>query len=161
MKTPDDSLAVSPDSVPLSIDEPHLLNAYWRAYNYLAVGMIYLRDNPLLKEPLKPAHIKNRLLGHWGSSPGLSFIYVHTNRLINKYELNAIFLAGQGAPGVLAPVYLESAYSGIYADKGEDEDGLLQLFKAFSFPGGIGNHCTSELPGPIHEGGELGYSLCC
>ena len=123
--------------------------------------MIYLRDNPLLKEPLKPEHIKNRLLGHWGSSPGLSFAYIHMSRLINKYDLDAIFMAGpgHGAPGVLAPVYLEGTYSEIYPNKGEDEEGLLQFFKEFSFPGGIGSHCTPETPGSIHEGGELGYSI--
>lgn len=137
------------------------LHAYWRACNYLAAGMIYLQDNPLLKEPLKPEHIKNRLLGHWGTSPGLSFIYVHLNRLINKYDLNAIFVTGpgHGAPGVLAPVYLEGTYSEYYADKSEDEEGLQAFFKDFSFPGGIGSHCTPETPGSIHEGGELGYSL--
>jgi len=138
-----------------------LLDAYWRACNYLAAGMIYLQDNPLLVMPLKPEHIKNRLLGHWGASPGLSFTYVHMNRLINKYDLNAIFLAGpgHGAPGVLAPVYLEGAYSEIYPNKSEDSKGLQHFFKAFSFPGGIGSHCTPETPGSIHEGGELGYSV--
>jgi xylulose-5-phosphate/fructose-6-phosphate phosphoketolase len=137
------------------------IDAYWRACNYLAAGMIYLQDNPLLKEPLKLDHIKQRLLGHWGSSPGLSFIYVHLNRLINKHDLNAIFLAGpgHGAPGVLAAIYLEGTYSEVYPNKGENEIGLRQFFKAFSFPGGIGSHCTPEMPGSIHEGGELGYSL--
>ena len=137
------------------------LDAYWRACNYLAAGMIYLRDNPLLREPLSIEHVKNRLLGHWGSSPGLSFVYVHLNRLVVKYDLDAIFLAGpgHGAPGVLAPVYLEGTYSEVYPNKGQDEDGLRQFFKEFSFPGGIGSHCTPELPGSIHEGGELGYSI--
>tara|TARA_R110002050_G_scaffold1244_4_gene8665 strand:- start:96480 stop:98843 length:2364 start_codon:yes stop_codon:yes gene_type:complete len=137
------------------------INAYWRACNYLAASMIYLQDNPLLKQPLKPEHIKNRLLGHWGSSPGLSFTYVHMNRLINEYDLNAIFLAGpgHGAPGVLAPVYLEGAYSEIYPNKSEDLQGMQHFFKEFSFPGGIGSHCTPETPGSIHEGGELGYSI--
>jgi xylulose-5-phosphate/fructose-6-phosphate phosphoketolase len=137
------------------------INAYWRACNYLAAGMIYLQDNPLLKQPLKPEHIKNRLLGHWGSSPGLSFTYIHMNRLINEYDLNAIFLAGpgHGAPGVLAPVYLEGAYSEIYPNKSEDIRGMQHFFKEFSFPGGIGSHCTPETPGSIHEGGELGYSI--
>ncbi|MDD5364082.1 MAG: phosphoketolase family protein [Gallionellaceae bacterium] len=137
------------------------LDAYWRACNYLAAGMIYLQDNPLLREPLKPEHIKHRLLGHWGSSPGLAFGYVHMNRLINKYDLDAIFLAGpgHGAPGVLGPVYLEGTYSEIYPNKGEDAEGLRQFFKEFSFPGGIGSHCTPETPGSIHEGGELGYSI--
>ncbi|PPD05539.1 MAG: phosphoketolase [Methylobacter sp.] len=138
-----------------------LLDSYWRACNYLAAGMIYLQDNPLLREPLKPEHIKNRLLGHWGSSPGLSFTYVHLNRLINQYDLNAIFLAGpgHGAPGVLGPVYLEGTYSEIYPNKSEDTEGMRQFFKDFSFPGGIGSHCTPETPGSIHEGGELGYSI--
>jgi xylulose-5-phosphate/fructose-6-phosphate phosphoketolase len=123
--------------------------------------MIYLRANPLLREPLKPEHVKQRLLGHWGASPGLSFTYIHLNRLINKYDLDAIFLAGpgHGAPGVLAPVYLEGAYSAIYPNKGEDEEGMLEFFKEFSVPGGIGSHCTPETPGSIHEGGELGYSV--
>ena len=145
----------------LSRDELRKINAYWRACNYLAAGMIYLRDNPLLREPLKAEHIKQRLLGHWGASPGLSFTYIHLNRLINKYDLDAIFLAGpgHGAPGVLAPVYLEGAYSEIYPNKGEDEEGMLEFFKEFSFPGGIGSHCTPETPGSIHEGGELGYSV--
>jgi xylulose-5-phosphate/fructose-6-phosphate phosphoketolase len=145
----------------LSADELEKLNAYWRACNYLAAGMIYLRDNPLLREPLQPEHIKQRLLGHWGSSPGLSFAWVHLNRLINKYDLDAIFLAGpgHGAPGVLAPIYLEGVYSEVYPNKGEDEAGLRRFFKEFSFPGGIGSHCTPETPGSIHEGGELGYSV--
>ena len=118
-------------------------------------------DNPLLREPLKPEHIKNRLLGHWGSSPGLSFTYIHLNRLIKKYDLNAIFLAGpgHGAPGVLGPVYLEGTYSEIYPGKSEDEEGMRAFFRDFSFPGGIGSHCTPETPGSIHEGGELGYSV--
>jgi len=142
-------------------EELQLLDAWWRAANYLAAGMIYLQDNPLLREPLKPEHIKSRLLGHWGASPGLAFMYTHLNRLILHHELDAIFLAGpgHGAPGVLAPVYLEGTYSEVYPDKGEDEDGMRRFFKQFSFPGGIGSHCTPETPGSIHEGGELGYSL--
>jgi xylulose-5-phosphate/fructose-6-phosphate phosphoketolase len=146
---------------PPTDDELSRLDAWWRAANYLAAGMIYLQDNPLLREPLTPAHIKNRLLGHWGASPGLAFMYVHLNRLIVRHDLNAIFIAGpgHGAPGVLAPVYLEGTYSEIYPDMGGDEEGLKRFFKQFSFPGGIGSHCTPELPGSIHEGGELGYSL--
>jgi xylulose-5-phosphate/fructose-6-phosphate phosphoketolase len=145
----------------LSPEELRQIDACWRACNYLAGGMIYLRANPLLREPLKPEHIKQRLLGHWGTSPGLSFVYLHLNRLIKKYDLDAIFLAGpgHGAPGVLAPVYLEGTYSEIYPNKGEDEDGMLEFFREFSFPGGIGSHCTPETPGSIHEGGELGYSI--
>src|SRR5215469_8542122 len=146
---------------PLGAEELRKTHAYWRACNYLMLGMIYLQDNPLLREPLKVEHIKNRLLGHWGSSPGLAFAYIHLNRLIKKYDLDMIFLAGpdHGAPGVLAPVYLEGTYSEVYTDKCEDEDGLRSFFKQFSFPGGIGSHCTPETPGSIHEGGELGYVL--
>ncbi|PVV06972.1 MAG: phosphoketolase [gamma proteobacterium symbiont of Ctena orbiculata] len=153
----------APTSSPLSTDKELLeqIDAYWRACNYLAAGMIYLQDNPLLREPLKPEHIKKRLLGHWGASPGLAFMYVHLNRLITQYGIDAIFLAGpgHGAPGVLAPVYLEGTYSEIYPDKGEDLEGMRRFFKQFSFPGGIGSHCTPETPGSIHEGGELGYSI--
>jgi xylulose-5-phosphate/fructose-6-phosphate phosphoketolase len=149
------------DASPLSEEELAHLHAYWRACNYVAAGMIYLRDNPLLTEPLRPEHIKQRLLGHWGSSPGLSFMYVHLNRLIKKYDLNTIFLAGpgHGAPGILAPVYLEGTYSEVYPNKSEDIEGLRRFFKQFSFPGGVGSHCTPETPGSIHEGGELGYSI--
>ncbi|UWU46982.1 XFP N-terminal domain-containing protein [Limnospira platensis C1] len=141
---------------PLSDEEIRKTHAYWRACNYLCVGMIYLRDNPLLKEPLKPEHIKYRLLGHWGSSPGLSFIYIHLNRLIKKYDLNMIYIAGpgHGAPGVLGPVYLEGTYSEVYPDKSQDAEGMGKFFKQFSFPGGIGSHCTPETPGSIHEGGN-------
>jgi xylulose-5-phosphate/fructose-6-phosphate phosphoketolase len=146
---------------PLDSEELRKIDAYWRACCYLAVGMIYLSDNPLLRVPLQPEHIKNRLLGHWGSSPGLAFMYIHINRLIKKLDLNAIFIAGpgHGAPGVLGPVYLEGTYSEVYTDKSQDEAGLKKFFQHFSFPGGIGSHCTSELPGSIHEGGELGYAL--
>jgi len=146
---------------PLSAEALRKTHAFWRACNYLMLGMIYLQDNPLLKQPLKPEHIKNRLLGHWGTSPGLAFTYIHLSRLIKKYDLDMIFLAGpgHGAPGVLAPVYLEGAYTEIYADKSQDEAGLREFFKQFSFPGGIGSHCTPETPGSIHEGGELGYVL--
>ena len=137
------------------------LHTFWRACNYLALGMIYLRDNALLRQPLKAEHIKNRLLGHWGASPALSFSYTHINRIIREKDLDMIFLAGpgHGAPGVLGPVYLEGSYSEIYPDKGLDEEGLLAFFRQFSFPGGIGSHCTPETPGSIHEGGELGYVL--
>ena len=148
-------------SSPLAPDMAAKIDAYWRACNYLAAGMIYLLDNPLLREPLKEEHIKKRLLGHWGASPGLAFMYVHLNRIINAHEQEAIFLAGpgHGAPGVLAPVYLEGTYSEIYPNKSEDEEGMKAFFKQFSFPGGIGSHCTPETPGSIHEGGELGYSI--
>jgi len=146
---------------PLNNEELHKIDAYWRACKYLALGMIYLQGNPLLKEPLKSEHIKSRLLGHWGSSPGLAFLYIHLNRLIKKYDLDMIFMAGpgHGAPGVLGPAYLEGTYSEIYPEKGEDARGLHEFFKQFSFPGGIGSHCTPETPGSIHEGGELGYVL--
>jgi len=145
----------------LGDDELQAIDAYWRACNYLAVGMIYLRANPLLREPLKKEHIKHRLLGHWGASPALSLTYVHCNRLIKKYDLNMLFMAGpgHGAPGVLGPVYLEGTYSEIYPDKSEDAEGMQRFFKQFSFPGKIGSHVTPETPGSIHEGGELGYSL--
>jgi xylulose-5-phosphate/fructose-6-phosphate phosphoketolase len=146
---------------PLNPEELQKTDAFWRACNYLILGMLYLQENPLLREPLKPEHIKNRLLGHWGSSPGLAFIYTHLSRQIKKYDLDMIFLAGpgHGAPGVLAPVYLQGTYSEFYPEKGEDEEGLREFFKQFSFPGGIGSHCTPETPGSIHEGGELGYVL--
>jgi len=145
----------------LSPDELRKMDAFWRACCYLAGGMIYLRANPLLREPLTAEHVKNRLLGHWGASPGLSFVWTHLNRLINKYDLDTIFIAGpgHGAPGVLAPVYLEGSYSEVYPNKGEDSEGMLEFFREFSFPGGIGSHCTPETPGSIHEGGELGYSV--
>ena len=145
----------------LTQDELNKMNAYWSACNYLSAGMIYLRDNPLLREPLKPEHIKNRLLGHWGSDPGQSFTWVHLNRVIKKLDLNVLYISGpgHGAPATLANSYLEGYYSEIYPDKSQDEAGMLKFFKQFSFPGGIGSHCTPETPGSIHEGGELGYSL--
>src|SRR5437016_2844044 len=149
------------DGSPLEPEELRRMHAYWNAALYLSAGMIYLRDNPLLREPLKPEHVKRRLLGHWGSDPGMSLTYIHLNRLIKKYDLNVIFLAGpgHGAPALISNVYLEGAYSEIYSDVSEDTDGLRRLFKQFSFPGGIGSHCTPETPGSIHEGGELGYSV--
>jgi xylulose-5-phosphate/fructose-6-phosphate phosphoketolase len=148
-------------SSPLSPEELRKMHAYWQACNYLAAGMIYLRANPLLREPLKPEHFKNRLLGHWGSDPGQSLVWVHLNRLIKKYDLNVMYIAGpgHGAPATLANCYLEGYYSEIYPDKSRDEAGMLKFFRQFSFPGGIGSHCTPETPGSIHEGGELGYSL--
>ena len=138
-----------------------LIDAWWRAANYLAVGMIYLQDNPLLREPLRPEHIKNRLLGHWGSSPGQAFIWAHANRVIRHHDLDMIYLSGpgHGAPGMLGPTYLDGSYSEIYPDKSQDAEGMGRFFKQFSFPGHIGSHCTPETPGSIHEGGELGYVL--
>ena len=146
---------------PLEPQELQRMQRYWNATLYLSAGMIYLRDNPLLREPLKPEHVKRRLLGHWGSDPGMSLVYIHLNRLIKKYDLDVIFLAGpgHGAPALISNVYLEGAYSEIYSEVSEDADGMRRLFKQFSFPGGIGSHCTPETPGSIHEGGELGYSV--
>src|SRR5215475_3851744 len=145
----------------LSAQQIELIDAYWRACNYLCVGMIYLRDNPLLREPLKVEHIKRRLLGHFGSDPGQSLVWVHLNRLIKEYDLDVLYISGpgHGAPAVLANAYLEGTYSEVYSDRSQDEEGLKTFFKLFSFPGGIGSHCTPETPGSIHEGGELGYSL--
>ncbi len=146
---------------PLTAKELDLVHAYFRACNYLSVGMIYLKDNPLLRRPLEPSDVKHRLLGHWGASPALSFVWVHLNRLIVKYDLDVVFVAGpgHGAPGVLGPTYLEGTYSEIYPDKSADAEGLRKFFRQFSFPGAIGSHVTPETPGSIHEGGELGYSL--
>ena len=142
-------------------EEVEKIQKYVRATNYLSAGQIYLQNNFLLKERLTFDDIKSRLLGHWGASPALSFAYTHLNRVIRKSDINAIFMAGpgHGAPGVLAPVYLEGSYSEVYPEKSLDEEGLLAFFKQFSFPGGIGSHCTPETPGSIHEGGELGYVL--
>ncbi len=148
-------------SSPDSEQELQLIDAWWRAANYLAVGMIYLRDNPLLAEPLRFEHVKARLLGHWGSSPGQAFIWAHANRVIRRHDLDMIYLSGpgHGAPGVLGPTYLDGSYSEVYPDKGQDTVGMRRFFKQFSFPGHIGSHCTPETPGSIHEGGELGYVL--
>ncbi|BAU07110.1 phosphoketolase family protein [Fischerella sp. NIES-3754] len=149
------------EGTPLSSDELRKMHAFWRAANYLAIGMIYLRENPLLREPLKPEHIKHRLLGHWGSSPGISFLYTHLNRVIKKFDQDMLYIVGpgHGAPGFLGPCYLEGSYSQYFSDCSEDEEGMKRFFKQFSFPGGIGSHCTPETPGSIHEGGELGYSI--
>ncbi|MGF6920480.1 phosphoketolase family protein [Paraburkholderia sp. 40] len=145
----------------LGSDELQLIDAWWRACNYLSVGMIFLLDNPLLREPLKVEHVKYRLLGHWGASPALSFVWAHLNRVIKRDDLDVVFMAGpgHGAPGVLGPTYLEGTYSEIYPDKSADAEGMQKFFKQFSFPGHIGSHVTPETPGSIHEGGELGYSL--
>jgi len=146
---------------PLASDELRKIDAYWRATLYLSLGMLYLKENPLLREPLKIEQTKPRLLGHWGSDAGQSFAYIHFNRLIKKYDLNSIFISGpgHGAPAVLSNAYLEGTYSEIYPDKSEDLRGMQRFFKQFSFPGGIGSHSTPETPGSIHEGGELGYSI--
>ncbi|HEV8540450.1 MAG TPA: phosphoketolase family protein [Nitrospiraceae bacterium] len=145
----------------LSDQELTTMDAYWRAANYLSVGQIYLLDNPLLKQPLALAHIKPRLLGHWGTTPGLNFIYVHLNRMIKAYDLNMIYICGpgHGGPGMVANTYLEGTYSEFYPEITEDAEGLRKLFKQFSFPGGIPSHAAPETPGSIHEGGELGYAL--
>ena len=141
--------------------ELRLLDAYWRAANYLSVGQIYLLDNPLLREPLRPEHVKPRLLGHFGTTPGLNLVYAHLNRAIRARDLSAIYVTGpgHGGPGLVANAYLEGTYSEIYSSIGEDEDGLRKLFRQFSFPGGIPSHVAPETPGSINEGGELGYSL--
>ena len=145
----------------LSDEELARMDAYWRAANYLSVGQIYLLANPLLREPLKIEHIKPRLLGHWGTTPGLNFIYVHMNRAIKKFDLNAIYIAGpgHGGPGLVANTYLEGTYSEFYPNIQQSEEGMQRLFKQFSFPGGIPSHVAPETPGSIHEGGELGYSI--
>src|SRR5215472_1992335 len=145
----------------LSPDELRRIDAYWRAANYLSVGQIYLLDNPLLAEPLRPEHVKPRLLGHWGTTPGLNFVYVHMNRAIRSRDLDAIFVAGpgHGGPGVVANAYLEGTYTERYPGVTQDVDGMRRLFRQFSFPGGIPSHAAPETPGSIHEGGELGYSL--
>lgn len=146
---------------PLTVEELHQINAYWHAANYLSVGQIYLLDNPLLKEPLKIEQVKPRLLGHWGTTPGLNFIYVHFNRLIKVHDLNVIYIAGpgHGGPGMVANTYLEGTYSELYPNISQDAQGMKRLFKQFSFPGGIPSHAAPDTPGSIHEGGELGYSL--
>ncbi|MHC9063327.1 phosphoketolase family protein [Nitrospira sp. CMX1] len=145
----------------ISPDVLRKTDAYWRAANYLSVGQIYLYDNPLLRKPLTRAHIKPRLLGHWGTTPGLNFIYVHLNRIIKEHDLNMLYIAGpgHGGPGLVANAYLEGTYSDVYPEISQDEPGLKRLFKQFSFPGGIPSHVAPETPGSIHEGGELGYSL--
>jgi xylulose-5-phosphate/fructose-6-phosphate phosphoketolase len=145
----------------LNSEEMHQIDAYWRAALYLCVGMIYLKDNPLLREPLEFEHLKQRLLGHWGSDPGQCFTWVHLNRMIKKYDLNMIFISGpgHGAPAMLANSYLEGTFSEIYPEISQDEEGMRHFFREFSFPGGLGSHCTPQVPGSIHEGGELGYSL--
>jgi xylulose-5-phosphate/fructose-6-phosphate phosphoketolase len=152
---------VSATTQPLERAELERMDAYWRAANYLSVGQIYLMDNPLLRRPLRRDDIKRRLLGHWGTCPGLNFIYVHLNRVIKARDLNMIYVCGpgHGGPALVANVYLEGTYSEYYADVSRDERGLRKLFKQFSFPGGVPSHVAPETPGSINEGGELGYSL--
>src|SRR6202167_4121910 len=145
----------------LSKAESALIYSYWRAANYLSVGQIYLFDNPMLREPLKEEHIKPRLLGHWGTTPGLNFVYAHLNRLIKKLDLDMIYITGpgHGGPGLVANTYLEGTYSEVYPGISQDVEGMKRLFTQFSFPGGIPSHVAPETPGSIHEGGELGYAL--
>ena len=149
--------AMKTKSPTLSTDLLRNIDAYWRAANYISVGQIYLYDNPLLKKPLKLEHVKPRLLGHWGTTPGLNFIYVHLNRIIKRYDLNMIYVTGpgHGGPGVVANTYLEGTYSELYPTVSQDEQGLKRLFTQFSFPGGIPSHTAAETPGSINEGGEL------
>src|SRR5688500_11270071 len=160
--TPDAALdSIEAGTAPLGSDELHRINAYWRAANYLSVGQIYLLANPLLRRPLTRDDVKPRLLGHWGTTPGLNFVYAHMNRAIRERDLNAIYIAGpgHGGPGVVANAYLEGTYSEIYSAITRDADGLARLFTQFSYPGGIPSHAAPETPGSIHEGGELGYAL--
>jgi xylulose-5-phosphate/fructose-6-phosphate phosphoketolase len=166
--SPDPAGASSPDRAPadvgdgpLSSEDARLIDRYWRAANYLSAGQIYLLDNPLLRQPLRPEHIKPRLLGHWGTTPGLNFIYAHMNRVIRNWDLNAIYVVGpgHGGPGIVANAYLEGTYSEIYPSISGDVDGMRRLFRQFSFPGGIPSHVAPQTPGSIHEGGELGYVL--
>jgi xylulose-5-phosphate/fructose-6-phosphate phosphoketolase len=151
----------SPQTRTYSQQDLELIDAYWRAANYLSVGQIYLLDNPLLREPLRAEHVKPRLLGHWGTTPGLNLLYAHMNRVIKERDLNALYVTGpgHGGPGLVANAYLEGTYSEVYSSIGQDEDGLRELFRQFSFPGGIPSHVAPETPGSIHEGGELGYAL--
>src|SRR6266576_2579839 len=156
-----DIAGLSVSNQPLSQEELRKMNAYWRAANYLSVGQIYLYANPLLREDLRLEHVKPRLLGHWGTTPGLNFIYVHFNRLIKKYDLNVIYVCGpgHGGPAMVANTYLEGTYTELYSGIQQNEEGMRKLFKQFSFPGGIPSHNAPETPGSIHEGGELGYAL--
>ena len=148
-------------NTPLNNDELYKINAYWRAANYLSVGQIYLCNNPLLKVPLQLAHVKRLLLGHWGTAPGQNFIYAHLNRVIKKNNLNMIYISGpgHGGPSVVSNVYLEGTFSDYYPEVSRDEAGLKKLFQMSSFPGGLSSHVSPQVPGSIHEGGELGYSL--
>src|SRR5246500_5403055 len=163
MATPVSAGAAKPleSKQPLSQEEVRKIHAYWRAANYLSVGQIYLYANPLLTEPLKLEHIKPRLLGHWGTTPGLNFIYAHCNRIIRNHDLDMIYICGpgHGGPGMVANTWLEGTYSELYPNIPQNAEGMQRLFRQFSFPGGIPSHAAPETPGSIHEGGELGYSL--
>jgi len=156
-----ETVLINPEVERLSPELLQKINAYWRAANYLSVGQLYLRDNPLLKEPLKLKHVKNMLLGHWGTTPGQNFIYTHLNRVIKQYDLNVLYMSGpgHGGPAVVAGTYLEGTYTEIYPNITQDDEGLKRLFTQFSYPGGISSHASPQTPGSIHEGGELGYSL--
>src|SRR3982074_2810705 len=151
----------SPPAAPLDDSELELIDAYWRAANKPSVGQIYLLDNPLLREPLRIEQVKPRLLGHWGTTPGLNLVYVHLNRIIKQHDLDMIYICGpgHGGPGMVANTYLEGTYSELYPNISQDEHGMKNLFKQFSFPGGIPSHVAPQTPGSINEGGELGYSL--
>ena len=155
------SLTDAPPTRSAVASDLELIDAYWRAANYLSVGQIYLLDNPLLREPLRAEHVKPRLLGHWGTTPGLNLLYAHMNRVIRQRDLNALYVTGpgHGGPGLVANAYLEGTYSEVYPSISRDEDGMRALFRQFSFPGGIPSHVAPETPGSIHEGGELGYAL--
>ncbi|HEX7111900.1 MAG TPA: phosphoketolase, partial [Mizugakiibacter sp.] len=157
----DAALRATSASEVLDAETLRRIDAYWRAANYLSVGQIYLLENPLLREPLTLDHIKPRLLGHWGTTPGLNFIYAHLNRVIRARDLDVIFVAGpgHGGPALVANTYLEGSYSELYPNVGRDAEGMRRLFRQFSFPGGIPSHAAPETPGSIHEGGELGYAL--
>src|SRR5207253_1520198 len=145
----------------LTAEELDLIDRYWRAANYLSVGQIYLMDNPLLREPLAIEHVKPRLLGHWGTTPGLNFIYVHLNRVIKAHDLNVVYICGpgHGGPAIVANTYMEGTYNETYPEITEDAEGMQKLFKQFSFPGGVPSHTAAEVPGSMHEGGELGYAV--
>src|SRR5829696_8490710 len=157
----DPTATSEPTTSPLAPDELRLLDAYWRAANYLSVGQIYLLDNPLLREPLRPEHVKSRLLGHWGTTPGLNLLYAHLNRVIRARDLDCMYVTGpgHGGPAIVANAWLEGTWPEVYPEAGWDERGMARLFRQFSFPGGIPSHVAPEVPGSIHEGGELGYAL--
>jgi len=160
MATASDTTSARGIDVPAP-EELQRIDAWWRAANYLSVGQIYLLANPLLREPLTRDHVKPRLLGHWGTTPGLNFLWVHLNRVIRRHDIDMIFIAGpgHGGPALVASTWLEGSYSEHYPDVSRDAEGMARLFRQFSFPGGIGSHATPEVPGSIHEGGELGYAL--